>query len=279
MRRIALLRGESSGVEFSNGQEALESRLAQWAASVHLGGGRPRTVAASPEGVGAFARNASGAAEQGGASPEEIREQSARLIERAKSEGFHWADGSPILAEIARLPTFGGAEHQVFVAGEGDKRFVIRATDNGYFGHRSDISPAQYLARLDDYSATFPSLQTRLIGVSASPEIDGHAVIWSAQTFVFGKKFASQSLLSEAMSAHGWKEHGYPGVPRFVHKATGAVIVDAHTDNLFPDDAGDLFPFDVVVEEMPAADQGALESTLTHGCAAKDSCEDRRISD
>lgn len=239
-----------AGVEFTNGQEALESRLAQWAAALHLRGGSPRAIEASPETVGAVTRNAGGAAEQGDASRTEIREQSARLIERAKAEGFFWPDDSPILAELGKLPTLAGAEHQVFVVGEGNNRLVIRATDNGFFGHRSDISPAQYLARLDDYSRTFPSLQTRLIGVSESTDVEGHAVIWTAQTFVYGKKFKTQALLAEAMAGRGWQEDGHPGVPRFKHES-GAIIEDAHTDNVFQDDNGDLYPFDVVVEALP----------------------------
>lgn len=137
------------------------------------------------------------------------------------------------------------------MVGEGNNRLVIRATDNGFFGHRSDISPAQYLARLDDYSRTFPSLQTRLIGVSESTDVEGHAVIWTAQTFVYGKKFKTQALLAEAMAGRGWDEDGYPGVPRFKHRETGAIIEDAHTDNVFQDDNGDLYPFDVVVEALP----------------------------
>lgn len=253
-------RNGNQGVEFTNGQEALQSRLAQWSASLRVGGSRPRAVAANAEGIGAVRRNAAGAAEQGDSSREEIREQSARLIERAKTEGFYWPDDSPIVAALNALPADrkgGGAEHVAFIVGEGVDRFVIRATDNGAFGHRADISPAQYLARLDDYSETFPSMQTRLIGVSESAEIEGHAVIWTAQPYVRGKKFASQSALSKAMAARGWKEDGYPGVPRFKHEDTGTIIEDAHTDNVFHDDNGDLYPFDVVVEALPQP----LEST------------------
>lgn len=248
--RFSIAPQSETGVEFTNGQETLASRLAQWAAALHLRGGSPRAIEASPETVGAVTRNAGGAAEQGDASRTEIREQSARLIERAKAEGFYWPDDSPILAELGKLPTLAGAEHQVFVVGEGNNRLVIRATDNGFFGHRSDISPAQYLARLDDYSRTFPSLQTRLIGVSESTDVEGHAVIWTAQTFVYGKKFKTQALLAEAMAGRGWQEDGYPGVPRFKHES-GAIIEDAHTDNVFQDDNGDLYPFDVVVEALP----------------------------
>lgn len=253
VRAMAFSRNQN-GVEFSHAEEALQSRLAQWSAAVRLGQGGPRAVGERSESLGPVDRSEAGAARQGDASREEIRDQSARLIQRAKDEGFFWGDDSPILAALGSLPAGsvnGGAEHQVFVVGEGDNRFVIRATDNGFFGPRSDISPAQYLARLEDYSRTFPSLQTRLIGVSESAEIPGNAVIWTAQPFVRGRKFGSQSALRDAMAAHGWKEDGYNGVPRFKHEATGAVIEDAHTDNVFQDDNGELYPFDVVVEAMP----------------------------
>jgi len=141
-------------VEFSNGQEAIESRIAQWFASLRVGGSRPRAVEARAEDIGAVARGAdNGAAEQGDVSRDEIREQSQRLIERAKAEGHFWGADSPILFALNQMPSAGGAEHQVFLVGEGDNRFIIRGTDNGYFGPRSDISPAQYLARLDDAAA------------------------------------------------------------------------------------------------------------------------------
>lgn len=244
---------DSEGVEYAHAEEALQSRLAQWAAEIHLGGSGPRAVGASPEAIGTVARNGSGAAHQGDASREEIRTQSARLIERAKAEGFFWDSDHPILARLDTLPVLGGAEHRVFVVGSGDARFVIRATDNGLFGPRSDISPAQYLARLDDFNSTFPSLQTRLIGVSESADIPGHAVIWTAQPFVYGKKFSSQDALREGMVARGWQEDGYPGVPRYRHTASGAVIEDAHIDNVFHDEDGNLYPFDVVVAEMPTS--------------------------
>lgn len=261
VRALAFSRNQN-GVEFAHAEEALQSRLAQWSSAVRLGQSGPRAVVERAEGLGPVDRSATGAARQGDASREEIREQSARLIQRAKDEGFFWGDDSPILAALGALPPGsinGGAEHQVFVVGEGDSRFVIRATDNGFFGPRSDISPAQYLARLEDYSRTFPSLQTRLIGVSESAEIPGNAVIWTAQPFVRGKKFGSQAALRDAMAARGWKEDGATGVPRYKHEATGAVIEDAHTDNVFQDDQGNLYPFDVVVEALPT-DVGALFS-------------------
>lgn len=253
-------RGE--GVGFAHGQEALASRLVQWSSALRLGRAGPRPMEQRPESIGAVNRNAAGAAEQGDATREAIREQSARLIEQAKAGGYYWPNGSQILAEIGKLQTLGGAEHQVFLAGDVDSGngFVIRATDNGFFGPRSDISPAQYLARLDDYSATFPDLQTRLIGISESPDIPGHAVIWSAQPFVRGKKFRNQRELAEAMAAHGWDVDGNEGEPRFIHRENGAIIEDAHTDNVFHDDNGNLYPFDVVVEALPrqSADGGKV---------------------
>ena len=76
--------GGEAGVEFANGQETLTSRLAQWfAAFVQDAGAAPSAVGERPESVGAVNRNATGAVQQGDASREVIREQSARLIDRA----------------------------------------------------------------------------------------------------------------------------------------------------------------------------------------------------
>lgn len=282
MTRAYAFSRRENGVEFTHAEETLQSRLAQWTASlVQDGRASPRPVGERPESIGAVNRSETGAARQGDESSEAIREQSAKLIERAKTEGFFWGDESPILAELAKLQTLGGAEHQVFLVGDGDQRLVIRATDNGYFGPRSDISPAQYLARLEDYSRTFPGLQTRLIGVSESAEIEGHAVIWTAQPFVQGKKFGSQHALEMAMEAKGWTREGYPGAPRFRHEASGTIIEDAHTDNVFQDDNGDLYPFDVVVEALsdrseplfsraPAEELASIEADMRAVAAAAD---------
>lgn len=252
-----------NGVEYAHGQEALTSWLASWSSALRLGGSRPRPVESRPESIGAVNRNASGAAEQGDATREEIREQSQRLIERAKADGFFWPDNSPIIADLGSLQSLGGAEHQVFLVGKGDSRFVIRATDNGSFGPRSDISPAQYLARLDDYSSTFPNLQTRLIGVSESAEVEGNAVIWTAQPYVRGTTFRNQPALAAAMRAHGWEQVGDDQSFQFRHTETGAVIEDAHTDNVFQDDNGDLYPFDVVVEALPSGGRYSHPDTIT----------------
>lgn len=253
-----------NAIEYANAERDLLARLAQWSTSfLQDGRGGPEAVEERPESIGAVNRGADhrqGAVEQGDASKQEIREQSARLIDRAKREGFFWGADSPILAAISERPSLGGAEHQVFLVGEGRNRLVIRATDNGFFGPRADISPAQYLARLEDYSHTFPGLQTRLIGVSESADIDGHAVIWTAQPFVEGEKFGSQSALEAAMAKHGWKRDGYPGVPRFIHEGTGAVIEDARTDNVFHDDLGNVYPFDVVVEALPKPSRAGMQS-------------------
>lgn len=99
------------GVNSSGGQETLQSRLAQWFASLRVGGGVPRAVESRPESIGSINRGAdNGAAVQGGVSREEVREQSARLIERPKAEGFYWPDDSPILFELRPLPHWPGSK-------------------------------------------------------------------------------------------------------------------------------------------------------------------------
>ena len=254
---------QESGVDYAREEEQLQSRLVQWFGSLRIGGSRPRTVESRPETVGQVARNESGAAEQGGASAEEIRGQSQRLIDRAKAEGFYWDADSPILPELDKAFTLGGAEHRAFIVGEGENRIVIRATDNGFFGNMSDISPAQYLARLEDYNRTFPALQTRVIGVSESAEIEGNAVIWTVQPFVRGKKFRDQRAVQEMMAANGWEVDGEDLTPRYRNTETGVVIDDAHEDNVFYDDAGNVWPFDVRVEALPGEAKAAAGSIDT----------------
>ena len=53
------------------------------------------------------------------------------------------------------------------------------------------------------------------------------------------------------MRAHGWEQVGDDQSFQFRHTQTGAVIEDAHTDNVLQDDNGDLYPFDVVMEALP----------------------------
>jgi len=65
------------GVGYRHGEEAITSRLVQWAASLHIRGSGSRPVGTSPKSVEAVHRNAAGAAEQGDATREAIREQSA----------------------------------------------------------------------------------------------------------------------------------------------------------------------------------------------------------
>lgn len=247
----------SEGGEYANTQESLASRLAQWSSVIRLGDGGPRPVETNAESIGTVTRNESGAAYQGDVDRGEIREQSQRLIRQAKARGFFWEHDSPILAALDALPSdriSGGAEHRVFIVGDGAERFVIRATDNGFFGPRSDISPAQYMARLDDYSQTFPAMQTQVIGVSESGEVEGNAVIWTAQPYVRGSTFDSQTSLADAMRTRGWEQVGGAQSVRFRHPSTGTIIEDANTDNVFQGDNGDLYPFDVVVEALPAND-------------------------
>ena len=204
-----------------------------------------------PESIGADPRGQDDPAPQGDQSQETLREQSARLIERAKAEGFFWGDDSPFLDELAKTTPLGGAEHLAFLIGEGGNRIVIRATDNGYFGPMSDISPAQYLQRLEDYNRSFPSLRMQMVGVSESPEVEGHAVIWTAQRFVEGERFRNQPALAKAMEAQGWAQVGDSHSFQFRHLETGAVIEDAHTDNVFQNERGELFPFDVRIDALP----------------------------
>lgn len=237
---------DQSGVEFTRGQEALQSRLAQWVDS--LGSVGRRGIGLVPQESIEPSDDAGALRDAGAGATAEV--QARRLIRTAKAGGFLLDNAT--VSDIARsaVETAGGSEHDVYVVGSGDNRLVIRNTANGNYGNRAGLTPADYLKRLDDYNRTFPALQMRVIGVSKDAK--GRAVIWTAQPFVAGSEFATQAELQKAMEADGWTHDGYAGQPRFVHKATGTVIEDAHTGNILHRD-GELFPIDVQIERMPQA--------------------------
>lgn len=233
---------------YQHGQEILESRLEQWHSAVALdgrgGSGLVPQEWAEPSRY-ASERGAAGYTAQA----KEGRAEQERLIAAAQQHGFFFDDNHPLFDALTAYKNEGGAEHDAYIVGEPQSRVVIRSTIKGSFGNTSTDSPVQYLQRLADYNQTFPDLQTRLIGVSQRE--DGTAVIWTAQTFVPGEEYASQSDLDAAMRAHGWFEVG-TNTHKYRHKETGAVIEDVHRGNVLH--IGDeLFPIDVIVDKKPAA--------------------------
>ena len=188
------------------------------------------------------------------ATPREIDAEEARLIARAKAEGFFW-EGDLLKRIISKLgKRAGGTEHDVYILDDGKYPLVIRNTilDSYGFAHSS---PAQYLKRLEDYNRVFPSLQVRVIGVSTN--VRGNGVVWTAQPFVAGREFKSDAALRKAMEARGWARISGDTVYR--HKETGVVISDAHTGNVLYR-GGELYPIDVIIEEIPDSFQSSVDA-------------------
>lgn len=178
---------------------------------------------------------------------EAARAEQAKLIASAKAHGFFYEDESPLMRAVMAHENRGGTEHDAYIVGDANNRVVIRSTANSGFGLTSSDSPAQYLKRMEDYNATFPLLQIRVIGVSQNS--DGVPVIWTAQSFVPGEKFKNHDELTAAFAKKGWFE--MPGTSfRYQHKESGAVIDDAHIFNVLH--IGEkLYPIDIIVKEVP----------------------------
>ena len=185
------------------------------------------------------------------ASVEDILAEEGRLIARAKDEGFFW-DRDTVSEVIRGLPSGGGSEHDVYVAGGVGSLIVLRSTINDSYGYRLR-SPAQYLRRLQNYNSVFPGLQTRLIGVAQNSR--GNGVIWTAQPFVEGQAFQDEQSLQTALEKHGWERLGSDTI--YKNKATGVVIHDAHSDNVLHR-GNDIYPIDVIVTELGSLRQDVL---------------------
>lgn len=255
----ALAQNDTQGVEFARGQETLQSRLEQWGAEIGIDPSRGYRLGRSEQAPGRPDGDAENAdADVRGTSRERKTAAGHRLIEAAKSGGFFIGEDDVRRIESSAWSRAEGAEHDVHFVGDGDARLAIRATANGNFGALADITPAEYLQRLRDYNAVFPSTQIQVFGVSE--DADGNAVIWSAQRFVPGEEYATQEELTTAFEARGWEHIGqYPDAPIYRHKATGAIIDDAHTGNVLH--IGDeLFPIDVVVEALPSLDRTLFQA-------------------
>lgn len=242
----------SQGVEFAHGQSRLVQGLSEAGFDGQGAGRLVRQESTEPSLYTTGRARPLPYSES--ASPREIDAEEARLIARAKAEGFFWGvDKMPDIVALLGKKRAGGNEHDVFIVGSAPNKVVIRKTVKDSYGF-AFRSPSQYLKRIDDYNRTFPNLQVRVIGVSRSPVLGrlsdnhGNGVVWTAQTFVEGEEFANESDLQKAMEAHGW-EHVKD--LEYRHKETGAVIDDAHTGNVLH--RGDeLLPIDVIIKRTPA---------------------------
>ncbi len=177
----------------------------------------------------------------------ELVAEEAKLIERAKAEGFFW-DKPQVEKLIAYLGTSGGGtEHDVYIPGK-DADIVIRSTILDSYGFMGR-SPAQYLQRLENYNTAFPAIQTRMIGVSRNTR--GNGVIWTAQPFVEALELKDDKRLQSLLEAKGWVRIDGPGDDNIVyrHTPTGAIIRDAHTGNILVK-GQELYPIDVIVTDL-----------------------------
>ncbi|QHS08757.1 hypothetical protein [Sinimarinibacterium sp. NLF-5-8] len=222
-----LVQGLSAAGIFERGSGRLVSRQSAEQASLYTdNGSRPR-----PHGIRARS--------------DALDREEARLIARAKSEGFFWSkDTVRDIETLLGKRTTSGTEHDVYMVGDVPNRVVIRNTVKDSYGF-AHTSPAQYLQRLADYNRVFPHLQVRMLGVSQNAR--GNGVVWTAQPFVAGREYKSDAALRRALEAQGWE---HLGELEYRHKQTGVVIDDAHKGNVLYR-GGELFPIDVIVTHIP----------------------------
>ena len=174
--------------------------------------------------------------------------EEAKLIARAKAEGF-FMDAKAIQKLTSALgDKGGGTEHDVYIVDDGENPIVIRSTILDSYGFQGR-SPAQYLKRLEDYNQAFPALQTRLIGVSRNAR--GNGVIWTAQPFVEAAELKDDKRLQSLLEKKGFVRIDTAGDENIIyrHTATGAVIHDAHAGNVLVK-GDELYPIDVIVTDL-----------------------------
>lgn len=271
--KVAMFSRSGQGVEFEHGQSRLIQGLSGAGFDEGGAGRLVRSESTEPSLYTAGRARPLPYSEQ--SSARDIDAEEARLIARAKEEGFFWGAGKmPGIAALLGRRAAGGNEHDVFIVGDPPNRVVIRKTVKDSYGF-AFRSPSQYLKRIDDYNRVFPNIQVRVIGVSRSPVLGklsdnhGKGVIWTAQTFVEGTAFANSADLHTAMVAHGWER--LKGL-EYRHKETGVIIDDVHHGNVLQRD-GNLFPIDVVIKHIPdeaKASRPAVEGR-SEGLTANDS--------
>lgn len=236
------------GEAYDLGQKILATRLARWNTGVNIDGGRgDRIVLEQQQKTGSDERSSDG--DRTGGTEETARAEQAKLIATAKANGVFYEDESHFMRAVTSHENRGGTEHDAYIVGEANNQVVIRSTVKSGFGLTSSDSPVQYLKRMEEYNATFPYLQIRVIGISQNS--DGVPVIWTAQSFIHGERFRSHDELSAAFANKGWFKANAPDSPfSYQHKETGTVIDDAHIFNVLHIGDG-LYPIDIIVKEVP----------------------------
>jgi hypothetical protein len=223
------------------------ARLERWASTFAVGGGPigyVRRESAQPSAYADAGRPVPPYRKR--ADADTIDREEARLINRARAEGVFWglARVSEVIAASRRKS--GGSEHDVYLFPDTDISVVVRSTIKDSYG-MGFSSPAQYLKRIEDYNTVFPEHPIKVIGVSLNRR--GNGVVWTAQPFVAGREFDSESDLQQALEDAGWERISSNTIYR--HKKTGVVISDAHSGNVLFHNNG-LYPIDVIIEEVPA---------------------------
>ena len=182
---------------------------------------------------------------QGGASSfAEIEAQDARLAE--------WARGTGNYLEIEHLEDlsgmadleFKGNEHNVIAFLKRPEPFVIRWTKLDMFG-LPGRTPGEYLQRWRLQNAAFPDTAACFLGYTTNAR--GNGVILTSQRYFEGTK-KSRKVLDQAFSKLGF-QHMAGGEPSYRNDATGVEIHDAKPDNVIFDKPGNMFPFDVWIND------------------------------
>jgi len=242
------LLSSQKGVGYTHEIQSLDQRLRDAYSSLGPDGrGGPGLVAPAWEEPSRYEGERGG--EDGEGSEAAGRAEQQRLVDAAKENGFYIEAGGPLSKLISTADKASGMEHVVYFVGSGDKMVAIRSTSKGEFGNTSRNSPAEYLRRLKQYNATFPSIQVHVVGVHQFP--NGDVTIFTAQPFVDGKEYETEGQLEKAMIENGWFPIAGEPAYKYQHMETGAIIKDVHKGNVLH--IGDkLFPIDVIVEKMPS---------------------------
>lgn len=242
------VQGNEQSTEHQAAEQEILARIVQWWDSIGLQSRGGNRLVEQEWASSARYENELGSESAFGKTEKVGRAEQEKLIAAAKENNFFLDNDNPLFDGLFAYDNKGGEEHDAYIVGEADgKQLVIRSTNENRFGHTSKHSPADYLKRLEEYNQVFPELQMRMIGVRERE--DGTAEIWTAQQFVKGEEFTSQTELDAAMRNEGWFEVG-ANSHKYQHKDTGSVIEDVHVGNVLHRD-GQLYPIDVYVAKMP----------------------------
>lgn len=104
-----------------------------------------------------------------------------------------------------------------------------------------NLSIAQYMLRVKEYSRAFPNLKMSIVAVTADYRI------WTKQRFIYGRTAEDLPELIYLLKAHKWDQVSHN---RFQHRDTKVVISDATAPNIIFDGANTPHFIDVIVEDL-----------------------------